>query len=98
MSDLIEPKLGLTSKLIKTMLTVGVVEFPSGKGQISRVTFFGWGIAELFTIATMATDKLTLIAYTFANPRNPKIPRTYLAFSNLVVSFTKILKTLFKFN
>ena len=29
------------------------------------------GMAVLFTMATMATDRLTLMAYTLANPRNP---------------------------
>ena len=32
-------------------------------------------MAVLLTIATIATDKLTRMAYTFAKPRNPMMAR-----------------------
>lgn len=60
-----------------------------GRGQWSNV-LFPIGFCEvLLTIATIATDKLTLIAYTFANPKNPRIPNMYLDFKHCLVSSTE---------
>lgn len=44
------------------------------------------GTAVWLTIDTIATDKFTLMAYTKANPRNPKKPSVYLAFIHDLVS------------
>lgn len=60
-----------------------------GRGQWSNVLFPTGAGEVLFTIATIATDKLTLIAYTFAKPKNPNIPNIYLDFKHCLVSSTE---------
>lgn len=57
-------------------------------GQTSNVeSLEGRGVVEL-TIATMATDRLTLMAYTLAKPRKPMIPSTVRLLIHPVVSST----------
>lgn len=56
-------------------------------GQTSLVSFSSvCGIAVWLTMETMATDKLTLIAYTRAKPRKPRKPNVWRALTHDLVS------------
>lgn len=56
-------------------------------GQTSLVSLSSvCGTAVWLTIETMATDKLTLIAYTRAKPRKPRKPSVWRAFMHDLVS------------
>lgn len=46
----------------------------------------------LFTMATMATERLTRIAYTLAKPKKPKMPKICLDFMQSLVSSTRTMK------
>lgn len=57
------------------------------EGQTSKESLDGKGVVEL-SMATIATERFTLIAYTLAKPRKPIIPNTVRHFIHPVVSST----------
>lgn len=69
---------------VGTLLLLGPLD-----GHTSNVeSFEGTGAVELI-MATIATDRFTLIAYTLANPRKPMMPSTVRHLIHPVVSSTK---------
>lgn len=81
---------------IQVCLLTGIIVVLSGRleGHTSSVeSLDGTGAVEL-TIATIATERLTRIAYTFAKPRKPMIPSTVRLLTHPVVSSTVNVKTL----
>lgn len=76
-------------------LTAGMeVLLGADAGQTSRVeSLDGSGAVELI-MATIATDRFTLIAYTLANPRKPIIPRTVRLLIHPVVSSSVFVKNI----
>jgi hypothetical protein len=77
-------------KILIVQLTVGCVELELlGATQWSYVLLLLGCVVLLLTMATIATDRLTRIAYTFAKPRKPSSPRICRAFTQSVVSSTE---------
>lgn len=61
-------------------------------GQWSNSVPFSMGaIFVLFIIATIATDKFTLMAYTFAKPKKPNMPKICRDFKHSFVSSTETI-------
>lgn len=66
-------------------MNVPLIGFSLGQTSVVLLSSL-CGTAVWLTIETIATDKFTLIAYTSANPRNPKKPNVCLAFMHDFVS------------
>lgn len=78
----------IKNKMCIIIITCGTELLLTGPtGHTSNDVFVGMGAVEL-TIATIATDKLTLMAYTLAKPRKPIMPRTVRLLIHPVVSST----------
>lgn len=62
-----------------------------GAGQWSKVLLLlGTTGVVSFTMATIATERFTRIAYTLAKPKKPRIPKMCLDLMNALVSSTEI--------
>lgn len=86
-------KLGSNASLniTRNKLTVGSeVLLGVLTGHTSKVESLDTTGLVLFTIATIATDRLTRMAYTMAKPRNPMMPRTVRHLIHPFVSSTGI--------